>query len=109
MIAILNWVAAHWFLIFLLAWLGVFSEIRDFFVSAVNAVTGTRHKRRMKELKLQAEIAAAQQAAPARPAPGRCVHRNVTPVISDDTVVAWLCKSCETDLPADWAVRAEDL
>ena len=42
--------------------------------------------------------------------PGPCVHRNVVPVISRaEELVAWLCRSCDARLPADWAVREEDL
>lgn len=46
------------------------------------------------------------------PTPGECVHRNVVPVIADDLEgkpVKWLCRTCGTELPATWAVRAEDL
>jgi len=109
-IAVLNWALAHWFLIFLL--LGVFGGVRDFFVGAWKEVAGVRHKRRMKELRAQERIArAARQAAPAGlPKPGPCVHRNVAAVVSKaDEVVGWLCRTCDTQLPADWAVREEDL
>jgi hypothetical protein len=107
-ISVFNWLIEHWFLIFLLSALGVFGGIRDFAVETFNAVTGIRHKRRMRELRLQARIAAGQPAA--LPKPGLCVHRNVVPVVSaEEKVVAWLCRSCDTRLPEDWAVREEDL
>lgn len=112
-IAVLNWAGAHWFLIFFPLWaLGLFEGVRNFFVGIWKEVTGVRHKRRMKELRARERIArAAQQAGPASlPAPGPCVHRNVTAVVSAaDEVVAWLCKTCKAQLPADWAVRQEDL
>lgn len=111
MIAVLNWLVNHWYVIFWLAIFGVFEGIRDFFIDlakAAGSIGERKHKRRIKELKLQAQIVG--EAATASKKPGPCVHRNVTPVISaDETVVAWLCKSCEEKLPADWAVREEDL
>jgi hypothetical protein len=112
MVTILNWALEHWFLIFILGVLGVFEDIRNFFVGAWKEITGTRHKRRMKELKAQERIAraTAQSGAAALPRPGKCVHRDVAAVVSKaDEVVAWLCKTCKDQLPADWAVREEDL
>jgi hypothetical protein len=115
-IAVFNWLLAHWFLLFLLSAFGVFEGVRDFFTGIAQAVSlagERRHKRRMKELRLRARIA--EGAVLPRPAgqgsaPGPCVHRNVVPVVSAaEEVVAWLCRSCETRLPADWAVREEDL
>lgn len=111
----LNWCAEHWFLIFFLSAMGVFEGVRDFLavmIEAIASIGGTRHKRRMKELRLQARIAAREgegNRAAIAPVPGPCVHRNVVPVVSDEAVVAWLCRSCDTRLPADWAVREEDL
>jgi hypothetical protein len=110
--AILNWAGDHWFLIFILWGLGLFEGVRDFFVDTWKAVTGTRHKRRMKELRAQERIARAgrQPEVAGLPAPGPCVHRNVAAVVSRaDKVVAWLCRTCDAKLPADWAVREEDL
>lgn len=116
MIAVLNWLVAHWFLLFLLSAFGVFEDVRDFFTGIAQSLGGIgarRHKRRMKELRLRARIAgdaALPRMSGPSPAPGPCVHRNVVPVVSSaEEVVAWLCRSCETRLPADWAVREEDL
>ncbi len=112
MIAVLNWALAHWYWFFWLSIFGVFEGVRDFFVSAWKEITGTRHKRRMKELRAQERIARAsvRAEAAALPKPGLCVHRNVAAVVSKaDEVVAWLCRSCDEKLPANWAVREEDL
>ena len=114
MIAVLDWAVQHWFLIFILSMLGVFEGVRDFFVGAWQEITGTRHKRRMKELRARERIARASAkagvAALPKSKPGPCVHRNVVPVVSKaEEVVAWLCRTCETRLPAEWAVREEDL
>lgn len=112
MIAVFNWVLQHWLLIFLLSALGVFASVRDFFVGAWKEITGVRHKRRMKELRAQERIARVSRQADtaALPKPGLCVHRNVAAVVSKaDEVVAWLCKSCDEKLPANWAIREEDL
>ena len=92
--------------------LGVFEGIRDFFVDAWKEVTGTRHKRRMRELRAKERVARATARAgtAALPKPGPCVHRDVAAVVSKaDEVVAWLCRTCKSQLPADWAVREEDL
>jgi hypothetical protein len=72
------------------------------------------HKRRVKLARAKARAAAESRASLEAfthdPRPGPCVHRQVTPVIDhDDTVVAWLCRSCDTQLPATWAVRKNDL
>jgi len=65
----------------------------------------------MEELNAQAALERARAVADkATPKPGPCAHRNVVPVISKtDELVAWLCRSCDTKLAADWAVREEDL
>jgi hypothetical protein len=112
MIAILNWSLAHWWVFFWLAIFGVFEAVRDFFLgifAAVASIGERRHQRRVKELKLQAKIAAAPALPVGARKPGRCVHRNVRPVIAaDDKLVGWLCQ-CDQQLPPDWAVREEDL
>jgi hypothetical protein len=111
-ISVLNWALTHWYWFFWLAVFGVFEDVRNFFVKTWKEVTGTRHKRRMRELRAQERIARATQHAgsAALPPPGPCVHRNVAAVVSKaDEVVAWLCRTCKTQLPADWAVREEDL
>src|SRR6185437_12583605 len=98
MIAVLNWSIEHWYVWFWLAVFGVFESVRDFFLAIFETVAGIgerKHRRRMKELKLQAKIAA----APALPAakPGPCVHRNVTAIVAagEDEPCAWLCRCGE--------------
>lgn len=112
MIAILNWSLDHWYVFFWLAVFGVFEGVRDFFLGIFEAIAGIgerRHQRRIEEIRAAAPVVT----APARIAgktPGPCVHRQVAPVVSAaEELVGWLCKSCETQLPADWAVREEDL
>ena len=51
----------------------------------------------------------AAPSAAALPKPGLCVHRNVVQVMSGEEIVAWLCRTCDAKLPAEWAVREEDL
>ncbi len=73
-----------------------------------------RHQLRLKRLELQIARTKAANVAelPAAPKPGPCVHRDVKPVVSpfpEEKVVAWLCRSCDKQLPANWAVREEDL
>lgn len=111
MIAVLNWALDHWFLFFILSILGVFEGIRDFFIGIAQAIGGIgdrRHERRMEELSLRHQVGNNPELVPAK-TPGPCVHRNVTPVVAAEEVVAWLCRTCDTKLPADWAIRAEDL
>jgi hypothetical protein len=117
MIAVLEWSLHHWYLFFFLSALGVFEAIRDFFIGIAQAVGGIgdrRHERRMEELRLQVPtlppgyvLPSAALTPPKKPGP--CVHRNVIPVVAAEEVVAWLCRTCDTRLPADWAVREEDL
>lgn len=126
MVATLNWCLHHWWVFWFLAIFGVFEWVRDFFVGIARAVASVgenRHRRRMKELRLQRKIVQSQvggdgsvqfQSAgsitTSRPKPGPCVHRNVVPVVAkDESVVAWLCRTCDEKLPPDWAVREEDL
>jgi hypothetical protein len=73
-----------------------------------------RHQLKLRQLELEIARAQAGQAATlavaGQPKPGPCVHRNVSQVVdANDVLVAWLCKGCSAQLPADWAVRAEDL
>jgi len=109
-ITVFDWLLAHWYLWWL--FLFFFEGVRDFLVETWDSIARGRHKRRMKELKARERIARAEAGTgtAALPVPGPCVHRNVVPVISKaEEVVAWLCKTCDEKLPANWAVREEDL
>lgn len=69
-----------------------------------------KHQVELKRLELEIAQARSGAALPATVKPGPCVHRNVVPVVSKaEDVVAWLCRSCDERLPANWAVREEDL
>ena len=91
-----------------LEWIG---ETLDVGLSALHRRSKLRHKRQMalKRVELQIAQAHAGIIPSSLPTPGPCVHRNVVPVVADETVTAWLCRSCDAQLPADWAVREEDL
>ena len=67
--------------------------------------------RRKHQLRLETIRATSARLNPPVPVPGPCRHRKVVSVRDpvDDHVIAWLCKSCDTQLPADWAVYPEDL
>lgn len=110
MIAVLNWSLNHWYVFFWLAVFGVFESVRDFFIGIFEAIAGIgerKHQRRIEEIRAAAPAPVLPSSLPT---PGPCVHRNVVPVVAaDETVTAWLCKSCDAQLPADWAVREEDL
>lgn len=114
---ILDFILMNWWWL----WIPLFGIIGWIGDQVYNAVNSRREYRLRlaKEMRkaAQAQARAAMPAAPAdarsRPKPGPCVHRNVVPVIplsdSGSTPVAWLCNSCGTRLPADWAVLEEDL
>lgn len=128
---IVSLILSYWWLIFFAG--GAVDWVLERFgigILAIAAVFQTRHERRLERLSLQLEIE--QRRHPAahgdrsiavggdvsgivstgngQPVPGRCVHRRVKRVRdAEDVLVAWLCTGCDTQLPADWAVRAEDL
>jgi len=112
MIAVLDWSLNHWYVLLWLSVFGVFEGVRDFFLAAFEVIAGAgerRHQRRIEEIRAAAPVVTVPDRALARK-PGHCVHRNVSPVIAaDESVAAWLCRSCDAQLPADWAVRQEDL
>jgi hypothetical protein len=117
-IAVLNWSIEHWYVWFWLAVFGVFESVRDFFLgifAAVASIGERRHERRLEELRLQVPSMPPGYVPPSAAlsvpkTPGPCVHRNVVPVVAaDETVSAWLCRSCDKQLPPDWAIREEDL
>lgn len=117
----LNW----WWLIWVVP--GIISAVsestRDFFIGLLTARSRELHRQKMKELKLQQKIAASTAAekrsqlenagADDPITPGICPHpiKKVVPVIAegDDTPSAWLCTVCDTQLPAKWAVRKQDI
>jgi hypothetical protein len=112
--------------IVILVWLfggGALEGIAETFgvgLSGLRRRSRRRHKRKMERLALELKIARAKAGGTAglpsaaiavAPRPGPCAHRRVVPVIpaGEDKPAAWLCKNCDTRLPADWAVREEDL
>jgi len=105
-----------WVALILISWLG--EAIADRYNAGLRALNRRRKDKRKHELaklKLQLQIAEAGNvtAIGQKKKPGPCVHRNVVPVMSADELqtepIAWLCRSCQARLPADWAVREEDL
>lgn len=114
--SILTWLAAWWWLalIFGGAALEWIADTFDAGISAMRRRAKLKHKRQMelRRIELEIEQAKAGTVVPIASAkkPGPCVHRHVTPVIAaDETLTAWLCRGCDTQLPPDWAVREEDL
>jgi hypothetical protein len=114
---VLRLLATYFWLLFvfggvILSWLG---EVFDVGISALKRRRKARRKHELALRRLELKIAQAKAAAalPAGtlPEPGPCPHRprNVKPVYSGDEPVAWLCTACGTQLPANWAVRSEDL
>lgn len=109
MVATLNWLLVHWWVFFWLAVFGVFRGARDFFVSVAKALgsgPATQHQRELERIRAQGLV----PPPGAVPVPGRCVHRRVKQIRDvHDELVGWLCTSCDTQLPADWAIAKEDL
>lgn len=109
----LDWLLAHWLLLFFLGFFGWVGKTLKGMGSGIRSVFSAGHRRRVEELRLQVKLEKARNAgAPAvePPKPGPCVHRQVVPVIpaNEEAPVGWLCK-CGERLPATWAVREEDL
>jgi hypothetical protein len=97
----------------------LFEGVRDFFVVTWNKLVHGRQEREIALMKERRKLARAEAELEAAkggqgrelPKPGPCVHRNVVPVIpaTEDKVSGWLCRTCDAQLPADWAMREEDL
>jgi hypothetical protein len=119
--SLVKWIGDNlWWLIIAVLWFGgaVAEWILGCFDAGLRAArhrAKIRHKRKLELIREQARAAAAMAAAQpagARPLPGHCVHRRVVSVRdAEGAIVAWLCKNpgCDKQLPADWAVAAEDL
>lgn len=115
---LLAWCAENWWIIFIAWWFGVFGFVAGFLDELRRAYkrmirNRRKHQLAVKRLELriaQTEAQREEKSLVRTPLPGPCVHRRVTSVVDkSDKVVAWLCKNCDEQLPADWAVRAEDL
>src|ERR1700733_11044786 len=112
----LSGLLGYWWLALLfggaaLEWLG---ETFDVGLTALYRRAELRHRRQMDLKRVELEILQARSwaasASPPPSKPGPCVHRNVVQVRDhSDELVGWLCRGCDTQLPADWAVRQEDL
>ena len=118
MIAVLNWLLAHWWVFIWLSIFGVFEGVRDFFLGCAEAIGdlfSIRHRRKLELAKAQAKAARAQARAAGIPADrtlpaAPCRHRNIVGVRDrTDKLVAWLCLGCDTKLPASFSVYEEDL
>lgn len=113
-----SWVTAllnYWWLFLLfggavLEWVG---ETFDVGVAALRRRAKAKRKHQLELKRLELEIAQAHSApagAALSPAPGLCRHRKAVPVrTSEGDTVAWLCRSCDTKLPAEFSVYEEDL
>ena len=113
-----DWVAllvGYWWVILIFggAILEFLGETFDVGLSALHRRSKMKHKRRLQALRLELQIAEARAAGttPARSLPAApCRHRNVVGVRDRrDKLVAWLCKGCDEQLPADFSVYEEDL
>lgn len=117
-----NWIVHDggwlWIWVFWGTIASLFKGVRDYFIEGVRQLIGLRSEHEVRLLRerrklasAEAELERARQQDGELPAPGPCVHRRVAAVIAEgeDVPSAWLCKSCDAQLPADWAVRKEDL
>lgn len=110
---IVDWIILIWFLGGF-GWVGrKFAQAR---AAARQRVADKReHELAVKRLELQiarGDVGEGTAVAARVIPPGPCEHLHVTPVVdAADDVVAWLCKNptCEAQLPANWAVRQQDL
>lgn len=99
--------------------LGIIAGIYEF----THEILKTHHKRRLAIEKARARTAeaAAYQgrmklpyvpSAAIEPGAGPCKHRSNVVAVFDEVSgerLAWLCKTCDTQLPAGYAVGPEDL
>lgn len=106
MMAAINWCLVNWWIFPVLSFLGVFAAVGSFFTGLAEAIG-----RGIGAMQRPAQVIVAPS-APAFPTPGKCVHRNVKQIrTGEGELVGWQCQKlgCETRLPPDWAVAAEDL
>ena len=112
--SVLETILSYWWL-FLLFGGAILEWVADTFDMGLRALRRRskdkrKHQVELKRLELEIARARSGTALPAAVKPGPCVHRNVAAVVSAaDEVVAWLCRTCDEKLPANWAVREEDL
>ncbi len=125
---ILDILLSYWWLAALSWWFSAFfggsilewiTESFGVGLAALRRSVWDRHERKLelnerelqlKRLELLIAQASAAGVAVAAPAPGLCRHRKALPVRSGDgDVVAWLCQSCDTQLPPEFSIYAEDL
>ena len=88
------------------------AETFDVGVTALQRRAKAKRKHQLALRKLELEIARANagKTTDVAAVPGRCVHRRIKQVRDvTDELVGWLCTGCDTRLPPDWAVAAEDL
>jgi hypothetical protein len=108
--------ADYWWLLLIFGG-GMLEWIAETFNVGVSALqrrakAKRKHQIALRKLELEIAQASAGKIIDAGPAaiPGPCVHRRVKQVRDvTDELVGWLCVGCDTRLPADWAVAAEDL
>ena len=111
-----NLFESYWWLLLIfgggiLEWI---AETFDVGVSALQRRAKAKRKHQLALRKLELEIARTNAGKTAEASlavtPGPCVHRRVKQIRDvTDELVGWLCVGCDTRLPADWAVAAEDL
>lgn len=112
--SILALLLSYWW-VFLLFGGGILEWIAETFdvgVTALQRRAKRRHKERLQLRRLELEIAQAKAGVSTAlaPVPGPCRHRKAVPVRSEEgDIVAWLCRSCDTQLPADFSIYEEDL
>lgn len=112
-VSIVNLFAAWWWLLIpiggaVLEWIG---ERFDMGVAALRKRAKLRRKHQLELKKLELQIAQAHAGHPGAPAvPDLCRHRQAVPVRDNDgNVLAWLCRSCDQQLPAGFSIYEEDL
>ncbi len=112
-----------WWWLSLIFGAGIYAGIYE----AIQKAFAWHHERKLEVLREKAAIAAAVArvdehhakmalpyvpAAAVEPGAGPCKHRSdVVPVFEEATGkrLAWYCKTCETQLPATYAIGPEDL
>lgn len=107
----LVWLAADYWWVPVVAWIFVLGPLGRWNQRRVRA----RREHQVRMAEMRARVAEARRPATVNmlapePAPGRCRHRHCVSVrdrVSDE-VIGWLCRDCDTQLPADWSVYPEE-
>ena len=109
-----DFIVGYWWLAFIIIpIIGTCLEgVRDFFLDGITDFMAIRHRHRMAEIKAQMKLLARHSALAEQPTVlSPCRHHQPVAVLNEVTGKreAWLCRDCEAQLPADWAITKDEV